>query len=449
MFTINGKKSIKTALDYVNDFNLSNPPDYGFFVVTSDLDLSNGNPLYTISFAPTLTNNGTFIVKKYDLGNNVVESKVYYSGTTVSLQTKNDSGTPTQYGTLTKWSIEAVDGATKPITSITLSSLAGVVAYSFGNHYWDAFSSLASVFLTDSSLLKVIFPSTMNTITSMSSCFQNCYLLEDITMPTSMSAITTFANAFNACRTLNSVTLPTTLGVVTSLASMFQDCNSLKTISFPATMDSVTTMANICQNCYQLTSVTLPTSMTALTSLSYAFSNCRSLQTIVLPAILNNVTNMEAVFFECHQLTSITLPTSSTGLTNLSYIFSNNYLLVNIPEFAAPGTNQIDMTSIYKGYNATTFDQSSARASKLVVGGAGATAPSALTSIEIDWANSTYGGAAPQIDLRYNNLDKTEIDRIFTALPIAAKTINVAGNPGAATCDQAIATAKTWTVVVV
>jgi len=48
--------------------------------------------------------------------------------------------------------------------------------------------------------------------------------------------------------------------------------------------------------------------------------------------------------------------------------------------------------------------------------------------------------------LRYNHLDATEIDRILTALPTAAKTISVVGNPGAATCNAGLATAKSWTV---
>lgn len=443
-----GKKISKlpSSNEYIASINLSNPPAYGFFVVTSDLDLDSGNFVSNISFSPTLKNNGTFTVKMYDKNDNIVESRTYYSDSNASIQTRNGYGIPTQYGVLTKWSIEA-DSAEKPITALNFQSKPGMSALSFGDNYFDAFTTLTSAFASNKSLLKVVFPSIMNTITDFSSAFSQCYQLETLIMPTSMSACTTFANAFSYCKMAKIITFPAITGAVTSLANMCMGCESLTNFVLPETMDNVTTMAYCFHNCYKLTSVTLPTSMNALTTLSACFKFCERLPSVNLPATLNNLTTMADCFQRCYKLTSVTLPTSSTAIVSLNNTFNGCNNMLVVPEFASIGTNQIDMTTVYLGYNATAFDQSSARASKLSIGGASATAPSILESIEIDWANSTYGGASPQIDLRFNNLSAAEIDRIFTALPTIAMTINVAGNPGAATCTTSIATTKTLTVI--
>lgn len=135
-----------------------------------------------------------------------------------------------------------------------------------------------------------------------------------------------------------------------------------------------------------------------------------------------------------------------TSLATYADAFNECNALTTITECTTYAAGQVNATTHGVNlFSMTTYDQPF-KASKLDIKGTSDTIKGALTSIDIDWANSTFGGGAPQVDLRYNNLDKTEIDRIFTALPTTAKTINVAGNPGAATCDTSIATTKTWTV---
>lgn len=48
-----------------------------------------------------------------------------------------------------------------------------------------------------------------------------------------------------------------------------------------------------------------------------------------------------------------------------------------------------------------------------------------------------------------HEMQATDINKMFTDLPVTSKTatINVQGNPGAATCDTSIATSKGYTVV--
>lgn len=58
-------------------------------------------------------------------------------------------------------------------------------------------------------------------------------------------------------------------------------------------------------------------------------------------------------------------------------------------------------------------------------------------------------GTSQAVYLRNNQLTDTKLNEFFTALPSTTKTvtINVGANPGSATCDPSIATAKGYIVV--
>ena len=85
------------------------------------------------------------------------------------------------------------------------------------------------------------------------------------------------------------------------------------------------------------------------------------------------------------------------------------------------------------------------RVNKLVIYGC-----YSLTSIRLTYTGTDgFTGSSPQIDTRYNNLDAAALNLLFGDLPIiTGKTIRITGNPGTATCDPTIATAKGWTVTV-
>lgn len=74
-------------------------------------------------------------------------------------------------------------------------------------------------------------------------------------------------------------------------------------------------------------------------------------------------------------------------------------------------------------------------------------APRSLEYFDIKWNESVAAGLAA-VNLAYNNLSKTEIERIFTALPAVAGTyyIRVNNNPGSVAADGTIASNKGWTV---
>jgi hypothetical protein len=66
-----------------------------------------------------------------------------------------------------------------------------------------------------------------------------------------------------------------------------------------------------------------------------------------------------------------------------------------------------------------------------------------------DLINLQDVGTVAALNLSNNSLSESTLNQLFTDLPSTNKTatINVAGNPGAATCDPTIATNKGYTVV--
>jgi len=73
-----------------------------------------------------------------------------------------------------------------------------------------------------------------------------------------------------------------------------------------------------------------------------------------------------------------------------------------------------------------------------------------LTSIRLTYAGTDgFTGTSPQVDVSTCALGATALNLLFGDLPtMTGKTIKITGNPGAATCDPTIATAKGWTVTI-
>jgi hypothetical protein len=70
-----------------------------------------------------------------------------------------------------------------------------------------------------------------------------------------------------------------------------------------------------------------------------------------------------------------------------------------------------------------------------------------FTTAQFDWANSIPSSEVSPIYTLIGAMDANEINRIFGELPtVVGRQIDVRYNPGASTCNPAIATAKGWTV---
>ena len=232
---------------------------------------------------------------------------------------------------------------------------------------------------------------------------------------------------------------------MTTMYEMCMNCYELTSIAYPSIMDACLTWYGAHISNKLLTSFTGPTSMNACTTMGQCFQTSTSILSIVLPASMNALLDMSAVFFSCNAMVSVTPPLNLPVVTNISS-FCGSPLLT----YCGPitfGTQQVAAGSFLSPRLMATISFPTLRVSQFTLSG-GPLAGNLVTSVNIDWANSTYGGTGSQIILNYLNLSAAEINRIFTALPtVTGKTIGVNLCTGSATCTPAIATAKGWTVV--
>jgi hypothetical protein len=190
-------------------------------------------------------------------------------------------------------------------------------------------------------------------------------------------------------------------------------------------MNALTTLYYAFCYGYSLRSVTLPTSMNALTTLSYAFCYCYSLRSVTLPASLSLVTDVSLMLDGCYVLNSVA-----------------NLATLGRTGAAVDGTNFLYQTEMMTG----TITLGAFFSKLDIYGQAGKL--NLITGIRLTNAASTFGGASPQIQVSYNSMNAAALNLLFGDLPtLGAKTIDITGNPGAATCDKTIATLKGWTVI--
>jgi hypothetical protein len=370
---------------------------------------------------------------------------------------------------------------------------------------------LASTFANCSSLSNVIFPASISGLTSIGACFSNCPQLAQITLPTIVSAAgidantlfqncqglsevvipsgwtttslnSTFSNATglkkitlppvapssmanmcNTCSSLESIVMPTNMTGVQLLGSTFLGCSSLQSLTFPASMNSVSSMSSTFQNCSNLKSITLPTSMTGCNNWSATFSGCLSLERVVLPATTNaTMTTFANCFIACASLESITLPTTQSLLVNTIAQFGNslfnltgmtNTQFIGNSSTAAGNTTYVDgLSFLTNTFRLSTPISFSCKFSRLTISGFSVARRNGLSSLRLlNNGAGQYGGASPQIDIRYTELGQAALVQVFNDLPtITAKTIDITGATGAAAltpAERAIATGKGWTIL--
>lgn len=306
--------------------------------------------------------------------------------------------------------------------------------------------SLNSTFYGCTSLEKVDMPITFNAVTNMSSTFAYCSNIKSVVLPDTLNYLTTLTAAFDFCTLLERVSMPTKMNQIQSIGQnpsyVFRNCINLDSLSFPDSLPKANTLQAF-QGCTNLVYAKLPKYAPLITSMDNLFNGCSSIKSIRLPDTLNLVTTIRDDF-QALSVDSLFLPKSATNLVTFSESSLSQVDTISTCTF---GTSMVLYYMIIRDLK--TFKQPTLRVSKLTLRGASLATASALHTIDIDWANSTYGGTTPQIDIRWNSLSATTLDAIFTALPVVVgKTINVNGNPGSATCTPSIATVKGWTVII-
>ncbi len=341
--------------------------------------------------------------------------------------------------------------------------------------YAPAITIMNATFQGCDSIKHIRLPMILNKVTSIENCCYQCYALEDIEMPISMNSVTTLEAAFYKCYKLKQLSLPDTLNSVTTMVGMFDhcitlnrvklpvkmdklqlaggsfyrvfnNCQSLDSLCFPDSLPKLTTLQGCFNICNTLTYVKLPKYSPLLTQITNIFRNCINLKSVRFPDTLNSLTGTNESFSSCTSLDSLFLPKSATSFIN----FGESVSFANIDTISTCtfGTSMVTFNITIKDLK--YFIQPTLKVNQLILRGASLATASSLHTIDIDWANSTYGGTSPQIDIRWNSLSATTINAIFTALPVVTgKTINVAGNPGSATCTPTIASLKGWTVIII
>lgn len=141
-----------------------------------------------------------------------------------------------------------------------------------------------------------------------------------------------------------------------------------------------------------------------------------------------------------------------TAVTTISTMLQNCYTLTTLTNEGNIG-NPSTAATIYingdfnTGINELTSMDFYCKFSKFTVNGT-STVPTKLNSLRLrNNGAGQYAGTSPQINVSYTDLGASALDQLFTDLPtVTAKTINITGCPGAATCNRTIATGKGWTV---
>jgi hypothetical protein len=162
------------------------------------------------------------------------------------------------------------------------------------------------------------------------------------------------------------------------------------------------------------------------TSANNMFDDCFSLREIVYPNGLTDLDNGQLSFGNCFQLRHINYGNNQFGGTSSYSIDTPTTTVGGMLEELTFGSS-----TIFQQNNTGTLTFNSRRIRKIN-----------------NAAQMVGTGYTSTINLSLNNLDATELDAIYTALPslTGSATINVSSNPGTGADDPTIATAKGWTV---
>jgi len=317
---------------------------------------------------------------------------------------------------------------------------------------WGSITNANSMFVNCASLTNVSETTSWGSVATCSYMFSNCTALLNIKLPATNGAFGDMNYFFEKCYSLESVRMPTSWGSTTYVNYMFIDCRNLREILLPASWSSMADygIVNMFQGAYRLTKVSMPASFagSAITTTNYMFAWCQALNNITPITNWGNVNTTSYMFMGCYGLREITLPAAFSILVNMDYMFNSCWGLVTINnvQYLGSGTSLTNMSATFKGMTSVKSLTIGAKLSVLTMDGA-SSVRMAMTSLRLTNATSTFTGGTPAINIKYNKLDAAALNTLFGDLPtITSKTIDITGNPGAATCTRSIATSKGWTV---
>ena len=252
----------------------------------------------------------------------------------------------------------------------------------------------------------VSFSSPENKVTDMSHMFEGCSRLQSIPQLDTSHA-TKMASMFYSCNALHSIPMMDT-SRVTNMENMFGFCLSLKSVPMLDT-SKVTNMEGMFQTC---AIKSIPMFNTHQVTNMYSMFQGSAIETIPL-LDTSKVTNMYNMFSSCTHLQSVPLLDTSI-VTNMSGMF---YYCSSLQTITLLDTSKV--TKMKQTFLSCTS------LSKLT-----------LNNVKVSF------------DISIKKLSAEALNSLFAGLAtVSDETINISGNPGAATCDRSIATNKGWTII--
>lgn len=303
---------------------------------------------------------------------------------------------------------------------------------------------------------------TVGSVSSMQAMFFECRRLQSLPLFDTSHMTGSWSDTFRDCNLIRSIPLFNTSNVASSMSSTFLNCHNLRSVP-PFDTGKVTSMTSMFRACYSLTSIPLLDTANA-TNMNSLFFSCNRL-TSVPKLNTANVTNMSNMFILCSSLTSVPL-LDTAKVTDMSFMFRDCAALTTIPKFnTANVTNMREM--FLRDYSLTHIPQlETANVVNMNLMFSTCVTLQQVPALNVSAVNSSTNltsifatcasisrieatGFAYTFSVANCKLSAEALNELFTNLAsVSGQTITITGNYGAATCNQAIATDKGWTVTV-
>lgn len=275
-------------------------------------------------------------------------------------------------------------------------------------------------------LEKFVWYQITNACTNTTNMFYQCNSLQSVNLSNfNTSNVTIMQNMFGYCLSLQTLDISNfNTANVTSMQNMFGYCSSLRSLDLSnfntANVISMYSMFAYCMSLQVLDLSSFDTSK--VTNMSTMFYNCSSLQTILFSNNFNTiiVTTMYSMFYGCGFLQTVSLSNFNTSaVTNITYMFYQCTTLQSVDLSHTTLSAVTDNTLLVSGMNS-------------------------MTICRLPQIGKTFTVAN-------SKLDASALNALFTDLrdlsSTTSQTLTITGTPGAATCDQTIATNKNWVII--
>jgi hypothetical protein len=292
-------------------------------------------------------------------------------------------------------------------------------------------TSAASMF-NNMPMLQII-DMNLSAITDYSSCFANCYSLKTVPQLNN-TGLASYSSAFQNCYSL--ITIPA-FHSASSLNSTFSGCRALEYV--PTIVGRLTAASSIIfGSCSNLRKATIDITSVSNYANSSIFTGCSSLEEVTIVAL--DTTQHSSQFNACSSLKKVTGLTNNTKVvTSVGSLFSSCASIEIAPLLDTSNVTN-NMTSMFAGCaNLKTIP---------------AYSTASCTSM-LNFCNTAYSVTRILTPIKFTNsianlkLSADALNELFTILPtVTGQTLTITGNPGTATCDTSIATAKGWSVVI-